>query len=281
MDSSEPTFYTIPKRFGYTPYTPRKTGYTISKKTEKTGYTVSKKTGYMISKKKTIKTIKTVKASNSKKITKASSNKKNNKKDQDDQKKKKNLNQSTPGYQILKLPAVVYPSTVSRTIHLANDRICTTPLNAVATDCSLEMVYARLHRNQEKMMLESGKIARMQWDQPIPGKVQARIGDLFGFVLTAGDFDKIEIFEIVGLADKNARRWYWNEDIPKQSDKSVVYLSEYIGWVSSTDYVNTVNAMGGKKVPSVVQGNKNFGKMYSQNGTQVYPWSPEIVVNVP
>lgn len=120
----------------------------------------------------------------------------------------------------------------------------------------------------------------MQWDQPAPPKKQAVVGDLFAFAITSGDFDVMEIFEIVGVGGKNERRRHWDEDIPAQKNKGVVYLSEYIGWVSSRSYVSTMREEG-EKVPAVVSNNKNVGKLQVKNGTQVYPWCSKVVVNVP
>lgn len=66
----------------------------------------------------------------------------------------------------------------------------------------------------------------MQWDQPAKGKDEAGVDQLFGFAMTAGNFDKIEIHRVKGLGSDGKRREHWNKDIPAQKYKNVVYLSE-------------------------------------------------------
>lgn len=184
------------------------------------------------------------------------------------------LTKKTPGYELLGLTAKTFPDTCSRKIRLEKTWVCTTSLNPVGRPGgTMSAAYSRRHYRMEK------EATSMQWDQPSAGKKQAEIGDLFAFVMTAGEYDKMEIFEIIGLGTHHERRTHWNKDIPEQKRKGVVYLSEYIGWVSSTEYVKAIKETGGK-VPAV-RNNKNAGKLLMSNGTQMYPWSSEILVNVP
>lgn len=188
------------------------------------------------------------------------------------------LKKSSTDYDILKLPANMFPGTTRSTTTLNKKKICTASINPTDTGCTLSSAYARRHYNEEKKLIEDKKSHRIQWDQPSIGKTQAEPGDLFGFVMTAGDFDKMEIFEVVEVDSHDKRREQWDKDIPEQKRKGVIYLSEYVGWVPTRRYVNAI----GKGIPIVTQvNNKNFGKMSPQNGTQVFPWSSEIVVNVP
>ncbi|CAN0216046.1 unnamed protein product [Scytosiphon promiscuus] len=192
--------------------------------------------------------------------------------------KKKNLTRECPEYDSLTIPAAITPTTSTRTVSLRATKILITPINVEDKGCTMASAYARRHYNIEKDYIPTNT-ANMKWDQPSRGKTLAEVNHLFGFAMTAGSHDKIEIHRI--RACGKVRRKHWNEDIPEQKSKKVVYLSDYIGWVSSTEYVKFVLEMG-KKVPSVTdENNKNVGKLLMKNGTQLYDWPEDIEVHAP
>lgn len=185
-----------------------------------------------------------------------------------------NLTRATENYEEMRHSVETLPSfTANGTRSLSGSRILTMSINPDAgLGCTLASVHSKLHYEEEmRMGLEDG----MQWDQPMERKEQAEAGHLAAFVMTAGDHDKMEIFRIVRVGGPEGRRDEWNVDTPEHQGRGVVYLSEYLGWCSSTTYANSVAG-----VP-VVTGNSNAGKMSTKNGTQVYAWSESIAVYVP
>lgn len=189
------------------------------------------------------------------------------------------LTKATKNHDILRLPVHTFPSTSKCKTTLNNARICMTPINPdQGYGITMGSAYSRRHYMTEK----SYYTGKMQWDQPVPNKTQAQIGDLFAFVMTAGTYDKMEIFEIVDVGETTDRRIQWDLDIPEQSNKGVMYLSEYMGWVTTKSYVDTMKRFNDNaRIPVVTDPmNKNFGKLLMKNSTQVYPWSSEIIVNI-
>lgn len=144
----------------------------------------------------------------------------------------------------------------------SSSRIVVTPINLVGDDISEEMGKARLHREYELNMMADG-IPR--WDQPEAVKPQGRIGDYFGFLIAKAPYDRVEIFKVIGVGGTESRRDAWNDPMfgnPSQSNRGVVFLSGYKGWVRSSELAAAC--------PHVPAQFKTRGAMYANNGTNVY-----------
>ena len=131
-----------------------------------------------------------------------------------------------------------YPSPCENKMCLDADEILISAVNlrSYVSGLSDEMSSSRRHYIEE-MFSE-----RKQWDQGPRNRRQARVGALFGFAHTGEGADKLEIFRIVSLENELSRHDAWNEDVPEHSDRGVVILSEYIGWMTTTSFVETAGS---------------------------------------
>lgn len=138
------------------------------------------------------------------------------------------------------------------------DEILVTAVNLRTPDGALsdEMVAVRNHYLAEMFS------KRKQWDQGPRNCRQAKKGSLFAFAHTASGADKMEIFKIVSLENEHSRHATWNEDVPEHSDRGVVILSEYIGWMTTTDFVASAGS------------DRGDGKLLIRRNT-VFDWNRE------
>ena len=162
-----------------------------------------------------------------------------------------------------------YPSPSENKMCLDADEILISAMNLRSSVGALsdEMKAAREHYAVEMFS------KRKQWDQGPRDHRQARVGALFGFAHTAEGADKLEIFRIVALENEHSRHDTWNEDVPEHSDRGVVILSEYIGWMTTTSFVETAGADGG---PGSDRGD---GKLFIRPN-KVFNWNRENEVFV-
>lgn len=177
------------------------------------------------------------------------------------------LTRSHPHYRQLARQGTPLPDPNGKVASLRGERILVSPVNLTGRNLTVKGAYARYDYNKEMMLMNNGRDA--QWDQPSTRKDQARVGDLFAFTMTAGVMDKMELFRITKLLPANERREHWVID--DHSERGVVVLSKYIGWVSSSTFASLVDRVPVSPVT---------GKMFVANGTQVYPWREDIEVFV-
>ena len=137
------------------------------------------------------------------------------------------------------------------------NKILVTPINVDGKNPTLKGAFARNHYSTEQEHVNT-----KQWDQPIPYKLQANINDLFGYAITSGEHDYLEIFNIISISGPENRRARWNIDINEHNDRGVVFLSEYIGWVSTRSFVKSKT-----NAPARLD-----NKLLTINGTVVYDW---------
>lgn len=115
----------------------------------------------------------------------------------------------------------------------AAEYILTTPMNLDGRDRSAEMVHSANHLAEEEMN-RAFFDSEFLWDNARPRSRQGRVGDLFGFAYTAGDYDEIDLRVILEVRTPLDRRPQWDVDVPDHRDRAAIVLSDSIGWIASS-----------------------------------------------
>ena len=177
----------------------------------------------------------------------------------------KMLKKSHPSYSLLSRGTDFFDHDDYPMRRIRGNRILTTPFNPDGEYVSILGAISRVHHGIERRRYLNWE--QVMWDQPRTSKPQAQAGDLFAFCATCGEHDRMEIFRIINVGGPEDRRTNWNLDIEEHSDRGVVFLSDYLGWTTTKEFISKTGA------PS-----HTSGKMLMNNGTYMYNWSDDIEI---